>query len=136
VKLCIFPLALLIAASSMASQSVVLAVKFEKTKKTHIYKMTMTASAEPEYTLTFTNEKRKTESRTLNRLQAEQFLSEATSIIWDTLFKKQPKSKTCHLYMIINTDSDKAKICYEDPNAVKRSFGFISQLFNAVHSQK
>lgn len=120
-------------ASAKTKQATVLEVNFERAKKTHTYKIIKSVSKKTEYSLLFTDEKRKTKSHKLSQRQADQIKNEATRIIWENQYRKPAAADSCREYMNIKTDSEKSKICYENKAAVGRAFGFISSLDKTIN---
>lgn len=120
-------------ASAKTKQATVLEVNFERAKKNHTYKIMKAVSKKTEYSLLFTDEKRKTKSHKLSQRQAEQIKNEATRIIWEVQYRKPASTDSCREYMSIKTDLEKTRICYENKTAVGRAFGFINSLDKTIN---
>lgn len=113
--------------------SAILEVKFERAKKTHIYKIIKSASKRADYKLLFTDEKRKTKSVGLSQGQAEQIRNAATRIIWENQYRRPAAIAKCREYLTIKTDLEKSIICHENRVAVGRAYGFINSLDKAIN---
>jgi hypothetical protein len=120
-------------ALAATKSSPLLEVNFEKDKKTHQYLITQKAGQQAGYVLSFKDEKHRVKSREISRHQAELIKDEATRIIWENQYRKSASSGECREYMNLKTDLDNTKICYQNPVAVGRAFGFINSLHATVN---
>lgn len=120
--------ALLIFASAtcFAKGEPLVKIAFKRGPNLHQYTLTQEGKT-PVYKMVFQENRKKPETETISKAQAEFIKNETTRIIWNSEYRK-PKTPGCSEYANISSGTEKSTVCEENKKATGMAYGLLNSL--------
>lgn len=117
---------LLLSSTCFAKGEPLVKIAFKRAPDLHEYTLIQEGKTS-EYKLVFQENRKKPETETISKAQAEFIKSETTRIIWNSEYRK-PNTPGCSEYANISSGTEKSTVCAENKKATGMAYGLLNSL--------